>query len=71
MEVDLNRFIRALQGVNPACKVLLTVSPVPLIATYEDEHVLQATILSKAALRVVAGGAEQTFDHVGYFHHSR
>lgn len=54
MEADLKTFIACLRGVNPAVRVILTVSPVPLIATYEAQHVLTATTYSKAALRVVA-----------------
>jgi len=67
MEADLGRFINALRDVNPACRVLLTVSPVALIATYEDTHVLSATIYSKSALRVVAETATRAFPLVGYF----
>jgi GSCFA family len=47
--------------------VLLTVSPVSLVATYEDAHVLAATVYSKSALRVVAEMATRTFPRVGYF----
>jgi hypothetical protein len=67
MEADLGRFINALRSVNPGCRVLLTVSPVALVATYEDTHVLSATIYSKSALRVVAEMATQAFPLVGYF----
>jgi len=67
MEADLGRFINALRNVNPSCRVLLTVSPVALVATYEDSHVLAATIYSKSALRVVAETATRAFPLVGYF----
>ena len=68
MEADLGRFITALRNVNPNCRVLLTVSPVALVATYEDEHVLAATVYSKSALRVVAEMATcRLFPLVGYF----
>jgi hypothetical protein len=67
MEADLGRFINALRSVNPGCRVLLTVSPVALVATYEDTHVLSATIYSKSALRVVAEMATHAFPQVGYF----
>src|SRR5690606_9890109 len=40
---DLDRFIESLRLVNPNARVLLTVSPVPLMATYEDRHVLVST----------------------------
>jgi hypothetical protein len=67
MEADLARFINGLRSVNPNCRVLLTVSPVALVATYEDSHVLPATIYSKSALRVVAETATHAFPMVGYF----
>jgi len=67
MEGDLGRFIKALRSVNPGCRILLTVSPVALVATYEDAHVLAATIYSKSALRVVAEMATREFPLVGYF----
>jgi hypothetical protein len=67
MDADLGRFIKALRSVNPNCRVLLTVSPVALVATYEDTHVLAATIYSKSALRVVAEMATGAFPLVGYF----
>lgn len=54
MEADLVGFIDDLRGVNPDVRIILTVSPVPLIATFEPKHVLTATTYSKAALRVVA-----------------
>ncbi|WP_410209863.1 GSCFA domain-containing protein [Aquirhabdus sp.] len=51
---DLKGFIGRLLGVNPKAKMLITVSPVPLIATYEDRHVLVSTTYSKSALRAAA-----------------
>jgi hypothetical protein len=67
MEADLGRFINGLRSVNPGSRVLLTVSPVALVATYEDAHVLASTIYSKSALRVVAEMATQAHPLVGYF----
>ena len=67
MEADLGRFITALRRVNPNCRILLTVSPVALVATYEDMHVLAATVYSKSALRVVAEMATRAFPSVAYF----
>ena len=51
---DLQGFIDKLTAVNPDAKIILTVSPVPLIATYENQHVLVATTYSKAVLRAAA-----------------
>jgi hypothetical protein len=65
--VDLNRFLANLRDVNPRANVILTVSPVPLIATYEDRHVLQATTYSKAVLRVAAETIRNDNPNVDYF----
>ena len=51
---DLIAFLRKLRTVNPGVRVILTVSPVPLIATYEPRHVMVSNAYSKAALRVAA-----------------
>ena len=67
MSADLAAFVGKLRTVNPRMRVILTVSPVPLAATFEDAHVLAATTYSKAALRVVAEEAVRTLPDVAYF----
>ena len=52
---DMQAFIDRLLVVNANAKVILTVSPVPLIATYENQHVLVASTYSKSVLRAAAG----------------
>jgi hypothetical protein len=64
---DLDTFIARLARVNPQARVLLTVSPVPLTATYTDDHVLVATAHSKAILRAVCSAATARHAHVYYF----
>jgi len=64
---DLIYFVDQLKAINQKVKVILTVSPVPLVATYEDEHVLNATIYSKSVLRAAAGMISKLRDHVDYF----
>jgi hypothetical protein len=64
---DMEAFLAGLKSVNPAAKVILTVSPVPLIATYEDRNVLVATTYSKSVLRVAADMLWRDHDHVEYF----
>ncbi len=64
---DLHAFIRAVREVNPAVKILLTVSPVALVATYEDRHVLSSTACSKAILRAAADEMERAYANVIYF----
>lgn len=54
MVADLEAVLTGLLDVNPGVRLMLTVSPVPLEATYEPRHVLVSTVASKAALRVVA-----------------
>ena len=49
---DTRAFLQRLRSVNPSAKVILTVSPVPLMATAEDRHVLVSTVYSKSVLRV-------------------
>jgi hypothetical protein len=45
---------RAVRVVNPTARIILPVSPVALVATYDDRHVLVSTTACKAALRTVA-----------------
>lgn len=50
---DFIAFTKILRGLNPAVKILMTVSPVPLMATARsDESVVSATSYSKSVLRV-------------------
>ena len=51
----------------PTCRVIITVSPVPLVATATDQHVLVATTYSKAVLRVAAGEVAAALPEVVYF----
>ena len=67
MTADLRTFLRRLRVVNPGVRLILTVSPVPLVATYEAAHVLTATTYSKAALRVVAESLSRSDPEVCYF----
>ena len=64
---DLEAFLVTLRSVNPAVRVMLTVSPVPLVATWEDRHVLVSTVASKAILRAVADEVVRRDPRVGYF----
>jgi hypothetical protein len=64
---DLDAFLAKVASVNPGAEVLLTVSPVALMATYEPRHVLVSTVLSKSVLRVAADMAEKKYPHVIYF----
>jgi hypothetical protein len=64
---DMQLLIDRLSIINPNCQIILTVSPVPLIATYERQHALAATVYSKSVLRVVADELSRIYSHVTYF----
>ncbi len=65
---DLNEFNILLLDVNPNAKIILTVSPVPLMATAEQEtHVLCATTYSKSVLRVAADTVSKKNSNIHYF----
>lgn len=67
VRADLEAFVTALRRVNPQVRIILTVSPVPLIATMGGRHVLSATTYSKSVLRVAAEHVASRFERVGYF----
>lgn len=64
---DMLAFLRLLRELNPSVKVILTVSPVSLVATATDNHVLPATVYSKSVLRVAAENICARADGVYYF----
>lgn len=64
---DMNSFIEKLRTVNSRVNIILTVSPVPLVATYEPRHVLVSTIYSKSALRVVVDVVTRSCERASYF----
>ena len=65
---DMNEFIGRLKVVNPGANIIVTVSPVPLMATADKgQHVLSATTYSKSVLRVAAGELANQHAHVHYF----
>ncbi|WP_443971580.1 GSCFA domain-containing protein [Sphingobium sp. CR28] len=67
MEVDLADVIGRIHQINPAIKIILTVSPVPLIATFDNRNALVATTFSKSALRLVADSASRRYEFIEYF----
>jgi len=64
---DLDAFIAKLRGVNPNVRLLFTVSPVPLVATYENRHVLVSTTYSKSAIRAALDEVVRKYDFADYF----
>jgi hypothetical protein len=64
---DLNEFIQKLRAVNGTVRLLFTVSPVAMIATYEKQHVLVSNTYSKSAIRAAIGEVVRQYDYVDYF----
>lgn len=64
---DLQSFITLLRTHNPGVRLILTISPVPLVATATGEHVLVATTYSKSVLRVAAADVAACEPSVTYF----
>lgn len=67
VEADLLAFVDRLREVNPRARVIFTVSPVPLMATAIDRHVLVSTTYSKSVLRVACGSVVEQRSDVAYF----
>ena len=64
---DLLKFMQMLNKKNPTARMILTVSPVPLVRTYEDRSVVTSTCYSKSALRVAAEEVCQSEPNIAYF----
>lgn len=64
---DLTDALTLIRQRNPKVRIILTVSPVPLNATYVDRHVAVSTAWSKAALRIAAEKVQGRFDDCCYF----
>lgn len=64
---DLTAAFDLARQINPDIRFLLTVSPVPLIATASGEHALVATTYSKSVLRAAAGEYVRERDYADYF----
>lgn len=61
------RVMALVAAKNPGIRFILTVSPVPLVATATPDHVVSATSYSKAVLRAAAGELTGRHDTVDYF----
>lgn len=63
----LERLLSLVRRVSPGIKVLVTVSPVALAATFRPDDVVVANMASKATLRTVAEEFVAAHDGVDYF----
>jgi len=64
---ELQQSIDLLRRLNPAIRVLLTLSPVPLVATYTSVSAVEATFYSKSLLRQAIAIACASRSQVTYF----
>ncbi|MBY5930921.1 GSCFA domain-containing protein [Halomonas sp. DP8Y7-1] len=64
---SMTKSMEMMRQVNPSLKFILTVSPVPLVATNSSNNVLVATMESKSILRAVAGQLARQRPYVDYF----
>lgn len=64
---SLSSFLRRLGTINDNAQVIVTVSPVPLVATYTSRHVVEATVYSKSVLRTAAEKVREAHSNCHYF----
>jgi len=64
---DLEQVITLTRRINKNIKFILTVSPVPLMATATNNHVVVASSYSKSVLRAAAGYLSDHYDFIDYF----
>jgi hypothetical protein len=64
---DLDAFVTELCALNRRVRIILTVSPVPLVATATGKHVLPSSTYSKAVLRTSAEEIVRRHACVSYF----
>ena len=66
---ELVESFKLLERINPHLKILLTLSPVPLVATYENTSAVEATFYSKSLLRQAINTAIKARTHqaITYF----
>lgn len=63
----VERTISILEDSNPAVRILITTSPVPMEKTFTEKDVVIANMTSKSTLRSVAARVSDSFDFVDYF----
>ena len=64
---DFLAFRSLIKEYNPECKFLLTVSPVPLVATATGSHIVVANSYSKSVLRVASEKLRADYNDIDYF----
>lgn len=64
---DMGSFLALSRQLNPRISLVLTVSPVYLVSTAGDEHILAADAYSKSVLRAAAGDLYRDREEVDYY----
>jgi GSCFA family len=64
---DFLASVDKIRAVNPTVRIVLSVSPVGIIATYEDRHVIQSNTAVKAILRAAADEVVRSRPNIAYF----
>lgn len=64
---DLRSAFEFIRSVNSKARFIVTVSPVPLNATFEDRNCWVSTTYSKAVLRIAAENVCKSLDNCQYF----
>ncbi len=59
--------VAAILGLNPAARILMTVSPVPFVRSFAGGDAITANAYGKAVLRVAAEAASRKWPQVDYF----
>ena len=65
----ISSFYNLVKGMNPSFKLILTVSPIPFLATGlgDTNHVVEANCHSKSVLRVAAQELADSYEDIFYF----
>ena len=64
---DLENMEKEVKSLNKNIKIILTVSPVPLIATFSNNNIFKATCYSKSLLRIAAEEFTKDNKNAEYF----
>ncbi|MCB1396215.1 MAG: GSCFA domain-containing protein [Rhodobacter sp.] len=67
VRADMEAFLTLARSLNPQLEVILTVSPVSMMATATPQQVSVATVYTKSVLRAVAGEIVASHGFVDYF----
>lgn len=64
---NIQQIVDLLFKISPTCKIILSVSPVPLHRTFSDKDIIVANCYSKSTLRAAAQEISDSNDNIDYF----